>query len=380
MNILYMTRTEPSRMATGGEQRTHFIHKGLGACGTVYTVIPVFRPEDVRLDRERRVAWILVERRGSLKWWVRNVGLRICPWSALPRSGVFSPPPEWRDIHFDLAVVRHVDLAAYFVAWELAPLYLDADDLPTEWYDTLMAGSWNPTRRLWSTLIARWSQWVFRQAAHIWVARSDQLAMLPAGVSAAVLPNIPVPPPVEPSGEIGKGHYLLTVGLMSHPPNYLGLDDFLTRHWPVIRRAYPELIYKIAGGGCPERFAERWQRMDGIELLGYVEDLAPLYREALAVLTPVDRGSGTCIKVLESLRHGRVCLGSPFAFRGLPEADCVPDNGLFRCQATRDYILALDLLQDEDHRRRSQQNGLRLVQREWSPERIETILRNTLCE
>jgi glycosyltransferase involved in cell wall biosynthesis len=61
-----------------------------------------------------------------------------------------------------------------------------------------------------------------------------------------------------------------------------------------------------------------------IRLLGWVDDLADLYRTAALVIAPVD-GTGLNIKVLEALEHGKPVLASDHARHALPPGhdDCV---------------------------------------------------------
>ena len=381
MNILFLTRTDPNRVAIGGEQRTHLLHKALQSCGTVYTAIPVFRQMQVRTEADRRIAWVYLERRGSLLWLARNFCLRFMPWIALPSSKPFRPPAEWAGIRFDAVVARHASLAAYFQAWTIAPLFVDADDLPVEWFDTLSRSKGlGCLNRLWGALVRKWSDRVFSRAIHVWVSRPDQIAMLSACKSSSVLPNIPLR-----SGDAlpvtnGQEAILLTVGSLFHPPNYLGIQRFLDESWPTIHRAFPDLHYVIVGGNCPAKYAVRWKQVAGVEVAGYVEDLAACYQRALCTVAPVFQGSGTCIKVLESLAMGRGCLGPAFAMRGISAADQVAENGIFVCETAEDYVRALGRLMDIPFRRALAARAWSFVRTRWNQEAIERELASTFAQ
>ena len=81
----------------------------------------------------------------------------------------------------------------------------------------------------------------------------------------------------------------------------------------------------IAGKVCNDpRVRSRVSEIGGIELLGFQEDLRGLYGKASATLCPVE-GTGTKIKLIESLAAGRPVFASPGAMRGLARGheDCV---------------------------------------------------------
>ena len=79
---------------------------------------------------------------------------------------------------------------------------------------------------------------------------------------------------------------------------------------------FAKLGYWVVGGGSPKDVAARWGRVQGVKVMGFVDDLASVYAAANAVVCPIYSGSGTCIKTVEPLMYGRVVIGSPFAFRG----------------------------------------------------------------
>jgi glycosyltransferase involved in cell wall biosynthesis len=72
------------------------------------------------------------------------------------------------------------------------------------------------------------------------------------------------------------------------------------------------------------RLRERARDLDGVQLLGFQNDLARLYRRARAAICPVE-GTGTKIKVVEALAAARPVFVRPGALRGLAPGyhDCV---------------------------------------------------------
>lgn len=59
----------------------------------------------------------------------------------------------------------------------------------------------------------------------------------------------------------------------------------------------------------------------GVRVLGFVDDLGRLYEESLAVVTPIQSGAGTCIKVLEGVVYGRKVFSTAVGLRGFDPKD-----------------------------------------------------------
>lgn len=378
-NILYFTRTDPDVQEKGSEQRTHRIRAALASIGDVYTLIPVFDPSRERVDAERRIAWVCSERRGSWRWWKRNIVQRAFPGIQPVATFPLRRPREWEGIRFGAVVSRYITLTGYYQTWRWGPAFVDLDDTPWEILSTA-AGTW-PAKvlaRAKAAVMRRWADGVFRQVRHVWVVRPDQTEQVRACPSVSVLPNLARPPEREPDPCGPQERFFLTVGVLDHPPNYRGIDAFLDRHWPAIAAAYPGWEYRIGGKNCPPALARKWSRIPGVRLLGWVDDLDDLYRRAHAVFAPIDSGSGSCIKVLEALIQARACLGPAFALRAVPSEDCTPANGLFPCETTADYLAALDRLRDDTSRHAIQTAARRYVLAHWSEEVFREEIRTTI--
>jgi glycosyltransferase involved in cell wall biosynthesis len=79
-----------------------------------------------------------------------------------------------------------------------------------------------------------------------------------------------------------------------------------------------------------------------IKVIGRVEDLAPYYRDALAVVAPILDGSGMKTKVAEAWMHGKTVIGTSEAFTGYEQvAPAKPSNDAAA------FIAAIEKLVDE---------------------------------
>lgn len=144
-------------------------------------------------------------------------------------------------------------------------------------------------------------------------------------------------------------------------PNQHGLHQFLHAAWP--RLADLGLQLDVVGAVGP---AMRLRPVQGLQVLGPVDDLDAAYDAADLCINPVVSGSGLKIKSVEALAHGLALVASPHAARGLAqppggEAFVVADGPT----AFADAIRALAA--DPARRQRIAQAALQLAQRQFSP-------------
>jgi len=125
--------------------------------------------------------------------------------------------------------------------------------------------------------------------------------------------------------------------------NVDGMIGFLASHAEIVR----DRRIAIAGAMCAnERLQAAAKPHEKTTLLGFVEDLSPIYAQSKAVLSPVD-GTGLKIKVMQALGHGKPVLASQHAIDGLP-------RGCENCVFPLDESWINTILDDEAIRRRAE--------------------------
>ncbi|MDE2318918.1 MAG: glycosyltransferase [Rhodospirillales bacterium] len=136
------------------------------------------------------------------------------------------------------------------------------------------------------------------------VVTMEEKAALLGGLPEAaveVLPNvceIPQQPP-EPRGRKN----MLFVGDFRHMPNGNAVHWFAEKILPLIRREYPEIVFRIAGAD-PGNDILALAALPGVEVLGSVPDPAPLYRQHRISVAPFRYGAGMKNKIEQSLAFG----------------------------------------------------------------------------
>src|SRR5271166_1222859 len=228
---------------------------------------------------------------------------------------------------YDLIVCRNLRPAMLAGAGHCfgIPRILDLDDI--DWHILANQIRWEPwpgwKGRVAATLAVRQIRGLVRTLARrfngIWVTNEEDRAEV-ALRGVRVLPNIPFRPPGGPPIRFcplrPESKEIFFIGDLSFLPNREGLEHFLQRVWPVIRRRIPDAVVRIGGIGLDTQTRNSWAAREGVEIIGFVEDLQAEYDRCAITIAPIQWGAGTKIKVLESLAYGRTCVVTPHALHG----------------------------------------------------------------
>ncbi len=185
-----------------------------------------------------------------------------------------------------------------------------------------------------------------RNAAGVRCLGDDEVTRLNAkGITAAHLDI--VLPPKQRSGVIGD-QIALFLGDRLWPPNLEALRE-AERLWPEIRRRVGGAQLLVVGRGP----YPPGQAPEGVERLGFVEDLGAIWERVRVLVAPVRTGGGVRVKILDAASRGipivttSVGLGS--IDRYLPIQAAVDDDAF----VTRTALLL-------DDRDKAESEGLRL--------------------
>jgi glycosyltransferase involved in cell wall biosynthesis len=173
-----------------------------------------------------------------------------------------------------------------------------------------------------------------------------------------------------------KNHFCY-VGNLRWQPNVAGLDWFCREVWPAIRRRVPDATLEIAGVGLKpgDTGPDTW-KVQGVETVGFLEDLEPLYARSIGMLAPILGGSGVRMKLLEGFRAGMPVVTTPDGAFGLPlrdgeEALVAKDPEGFAERVER-------LAKDEATRTRVRDGGWRYLEEHHSIPVAQGVMRKVL--
>ena len=385
MNILYVVSSDVHQCKSGTEQRTNFLYKALCELGTVYVA---------QVGEKRRQIngyhWELpiTKQKGLKRLFTLFESLivrLICPDCKL-RYYLFPYYLEIREVFpnvkFDKVVVRYLNNVGIFHLWEYGSLFVDIDDHPVQLYETMVSCRLNP---IWAYIGKRvqvfFTKLCLSRVDGAWIANPTQYSLIAEVCKAAVLPNIPMRFDISQYAGTGEqGQYIFTVGFMNYRPNYEGVNTFLKKIWPKVHSQYPTLEYKVAGKGLPEQYVQKWSGIPGVKVLGFVDDIRAVYANAMATVVPIESGSGTCIKTLESISNGRICFSTPFGARGIEiGGESLSECGLFIYNTADEFLLCLSKLFDHPAwKQEIERYGRNKVRRVYSNDAFMDSVRNVL--
>ena len=262
MNILFITHCHPGRTDFGAAQRSHLLWKALQNIGTVYTVYNV-GPHDPNRQIDSRLLVAGVPFLSPILP-VRLIQVLVAryfapiEWPFRSMKYILGQIP-WKEVSFDCVVTRYIKNAAQTSAWNIAPLCVDIDDLPSEVFSTVHAKRWpGIVGEFLKIVVAGWQRYILRKCAVSWIANPNQTKSIVDICPCFSLRNLAQGPSSKYLFYGCQKFQLMTVGLMGYEPNYQGVDWFLDNCWTLIRARFPSLIYVIAGGGTPDVLRDKW--------------------------------------------------------------------------------------------------------------------------
>jgi glycosyltransferase involved in cell wall biosynthesis/uncharacterized small protein (DUF1192 family) len=179
------------------------------------------------------------------------------------------------------------------------------------------------------------------------------LDMLP-DVVVETLPNVFEAPERTPSGPEGRAG-MLFLGGFQHEPNVDAVLWFAREIWPLVRARAPEAEVCIVGAEVPAEI-EALGAEPGITVLGYVDNLRPIFDKARMMVAPLRYGAGMKGKVGQAMISGLPVVATTIGAEGMSAEDgrhlLIADDP----QGFAAHVLALlendtlwQMLQEEGH-------------------------------
>jgi GT2 family glycosyltransferase len=158
------------------------------------------------------------------------------------------------------------------------------------------------------------------------------------GKRIVTIPNVNDPVDGVPGFEERRD--LLFVGYFQHPPNLDAVRWLHAEILPRLREAVPGARVHVVGSGPPPEVTA--MASDDFIVHGFVQDLAPMLREARVSIAPLRYGAGMKGKVTEALAWGLPCVTTPAGAEGMDLVDgeevlVASDARSFAAQVARLY-------------------------------------------
>jgi glycosyltransferase involved in cell wall biosynthesis len=163
-----------------------------------------------------------------------------------------------------------------------------------------------------------------------------------------------------------SGSTLVFVGALGYPPNADAVRWFVHEVLGDVRRSAPHVVLRVVGGG--EAAVEDLQGIEGVEILGRVDDLQAELDAATVAVVPIRSGSGTRLKVLEALANRLPIVATTLGAEGIDVVDGV--HALLADDAPAFARACLRLVEDAELRAELADAGERLWDERYRWSRI----------
>ncbi len=209
---------------------------------------------------------------------------------------------------------------------------------------------------------------VARRATLVCVCSEQDRARL-AMNDAVVVPNAAEGPAAGAVDAPSREPRLLFVGVLGYAPNRDGISWFAREVLPLLRQAVPGVEVRVVGPGAERLPADVRAAVDAT---GAVPDLDEHYRWARAVIAPLRFGSGTRIKILEAMAHGRPIISTTAGADGI---DGVAGSELLLADGPSDFASACaEVLLDDEVAGRLAHAARALFSGTYATERVEAAV------
>lgn len=108
-------------------------------------------------------------------------------------------------------------------------------------------------------------------------------------------------------------NYFVFFAMWQRPDNYLGLKWFIEKILPF----FPDKKFKIIGAKLPPYIIQLLKLHKNIEYLGFIDDPYSIISNSQALISPLFKGAGIKVKVLDSLAVGCPVIGTDISFEGI---------------------------------------------------------------
>lgn len=352
MRIALVTPIEPGQRGNGSAQRAAFWHRTLGELGDLTTIVvpilglPTQRESRVDLGDVVVVPPMMLSHPDH-------------PWLARKAPQYLGTCLAAELAPFDLVVGFKSYLGPFclgLVSADCTPLVVDLDDDDAAFSDAI--GDHETARR-------------YRAMIEEFRPRTALMTSAQGFAGTVAVPNtfpVETAPPTDGGSvaEPADDDLVVMVGNLTYGPNLDGARWLADTIWPLVLARHPRARLLIAGHGS--EVVEHG--------IGFVDDLTDLYRSAAMTVTPIHRGSGTRVKILESWVQRVPVVSTLLGIDGL---DAVHgDHALIASDAPGFADQIVRLLDDGELRRHLADSGDRHVRSQFDPQVIGEWVRQRL--
>lgn len=335
--ILFLTEQLPYPLISGSRIRNYYVLRRLAACHKV-TLLSFVRNDDHPEDLAHLETFLDdVQTVPMSRSWPRNLCAALVSLTTgrpviIARETIRAMQRRVEALlalRFDAVHADQITMAQYGLLGQGAGVkrLLDQHDVPFLLIERLAQSQ---RSRLMRQLLlreakafARYEVAVCRRFDHVTFVTPQDRQALSARLADLLLPDrssvIPIcvdAGVVRPVSPVPAPFRVTYLGTMYWPPNVEGFLWFWENVWPQVRARVPEARLTCIGKNPPERI-RALDRQSGVDVLGYVEDLAPYLAETGVFAVPLHAAGGMRVKILDAWCWGLPVVSTTIGAEGI---------------------------------------------------------------
>ena len=150
---------------------------------------------------------------------------------------------------------------------------------------------------------------------------------------------------------------LIFAGRMDQYSNVDAIMQFCRNVWPLVKEKFPEMRFSIIGSNPPQKLLDLARNDEGIEVLGYVDDVRPHFAGATISICPIRDGGGTRLKILDAMAMGMPIISTTIGCEGI---DVTPGKDVLIANKPEEYVHSIGKLINDDMLRKNLSNQSRI--------------------
>lgn len=156
---------------------------------------------------------------------------------------------------------------------------------------------------------------------------------------------------------------LLFCGTLDYGPNTEGLLWFHSKIFPLVKAQLPQVKLTVVGKMHREGPYEELKSDASVNFEGFVEDVAPYYRQSSLLIVPLLKGSGTRLKILEAMSMGNPVVSTAIGAEGI---EAKPGKHYMLADTEEAFARAIvQLLQDSSLFEAMRKEARKLVEKKY---------------
>ena len=388
-NILFLTELLPYPLVAGPKIRAYYVLRQLAARHQV-TLLSFVRPDDRTEDVAHLETFLSgVHTVPMRRSWAQNVGAVLVSLvtgqpAIIHREEIGAMQRRVKELlvqgQFDAVHADQITMAQYGLLDKGMQVrrVLDQHNATFRIVERLAQDEGKWLMRIFlereARTFARYEADVCQQYDQVTFVTEEDRQLLAARMEpgslkrrSSVIPICVDPDAVKGVAPIGTPFRVTHIGSMYWPPNVEGLTWFQEEVWPQVRASVPEARLTLIGKN-PSESILAWGQQQDIDVLGYVENLAPYLAETAVFIVPLKAGAGMRVKILDAWCWGLPVVSTTIGAEGIDIQE--GENILIADTADRFAQALVEAVSDAELQWRLRANGRRWVEERYDWRRI----------